>query len=174
MPITVELSKMGALFQRMAAESPQAIRRGLLSAAAQMVPIMVRATDNAPPASARGSKGAVNTGDYRRRWTAHPDNQKGVDGVLVGNSAPQAGVIEYGRRPGARRPPVESIARWAQRKLGLAYPEARGIAFAMARNIGKRGLRPRRVLTSFGTKFKLRQALIRDVLHEYIVMWRRG
>lgn len=174
MAITVAMANAGALFQRMADQTPDIIRRGLLSASAQMVPILVRATNTAPPASAKGSKGAVNTGDFRRRWSAMPETQGRTQGVLVGNSSPYAGVIEYGRRAGAKMPPIEPLARWAQRKLQLPYAQAKGLAFVMARNIKRRGLRPRLILTSKGTLKLLRQAMTRDVLHEYISTWRRG
>lgn len=143
--------------------------RGARSAASQMLPILERATAMAPPASPRGRPGAVNTGNYRQSWKAVAERSSlyGGIGVLVSNTAPYAGVIEYGRRPG-KMPPKEPIARWAQRKLGLPYKEAKGLAFVIARRIGREGLLPRRVLTSEQTMTLLMEALERDVLHEII------
>lgn len=166
--IEVDLKAAGALFRRMGDRVPGIVRRGLLSAALQAQTILVRATDTAPPASANGSRGAFNYGDYRRAWKARPDTRAGSQGLLVSNDRPYAGVIEYGRRAGARRPPSEPIARWAQRKLGLPYARAKGIAFVIAKRIGERGLRPRRVLTSRTTTSLLIEAMRRDVLRELL------
>lgn len=167
--ITCAIADLPKIFQKLGERTRPALLRGAKSAAAQMLPLMVRATDNAPPASPRGSKGAVNTAAYRQRWkTLATTGPGGSLGVLVSNDSPYAGVIEYGRRPGARRPPVEPIARWAQRKLGLPYKNARSMAFVIARRIGQRGLLPRRVLTSEQTTRLLLEALERDVLHELL------
>lgn len=168
--IAVPLTGAGDLFRRLGSRIPAVINRGLLSASRQALPILVRQTDTAAPASARGSRGAVNTGAYRAAWKAEP--KQGLlsmrYGLLVSNRMPYSGVIEYGRRRGAKAPPTEPIARWAQRKLGLPYPKAKGIAFVIARKIGERGLQPRRVLTSRTTLDLLGDAMKRDLLHELI------
>lgn len=174
MAISVSLDKAPNIFTRMAAQMPEAIRLGLLSASARMVPIMVRATDEARPASPRGTRGAVNTGAFRQRWKATVETRGTSQGVLVANDAPYAGVIEYGRRPGAKQPPSEPLARYAQRKLGLPYAQAKSVGFLMARAIKQRGLKPRYVLTSTGTKVQLYKALYGEVLHEVIALWRRS
>lgn len=46
--------------------------------------------------------------------------------------------VEDGRKPGTM-PPVEAIEIWVIRKLGIAPPESRGVAFVIARAIGRRG-----------------------------------
>lgn len=167
--ITCSLADAPALFRKLGNRTRSALMLGARSAALQMVPIMVRQTDKAPPASQRGSRGAVNTGEYRRRWKATAlTGASGNVGVLVGNSAPYAGIIEYGRRKGAKRPPTEPIARWAQRKFGIPYQAAKGIAFVIARRISQRGLLARHVLTGRQTEQLLLEALERDVLHELI------
>ena len=51
-----------------------------------------------------------------------------------------AETLEVGRKPGSF-PPVDAIAAWARRKLGIGD---RGIAFAIARAIGKEGSPKRR------------------------------
>lgn len=131
------LSRLGAGFQ-------PAVVHALQSGALRAVPLLQQATAQAPPASDRGSVGAVNTGFYRTAWSA----RSRPDGAVIANAAPYAGVIEYGRRAGAKTPPAEAIARWAQRKLGLSEEEARAAAFPIARAIARRGLRERRVLRS--------------------------
>ncbi len=51
-----------------------------------------------------------------------------------------ANVLEEGRKPG-RQPPVDVIYAWARRKLGISDM---GIAFAIARAIGREGSPKRR------------------------------
>lgn len=44
--------------------------------------------------------------------------------------------VEDGRAAG-RMPPVDAIELWVIRKLGIASPESRGVAFVIARAIGR-------------------------------------
>lgn len=138
LPKYVELLRHSSEAIRLAAH------RGALSGALRGLVIVQAATRTAPPASSGGSPGAVNTGHYLRAWRAVATQR----GAQIANSAPYSGVIEDGRRKGARTPPRQAIARWAQRKLGLTEKEAQRAAFAIARSIAKRGLRPRKVLGS--------------------------
>ena len=46
-------------------------------------------------------------------------------------------VLEMGRRPGSRQPPLAPIRRWLER-----HGMDGGLAFVVARNIGKRGMKP--------------------------------
>jgi hypothetical protein len=46
--------------------------------------------------------------------------------------------VEYGRKPG-KMPPVDAIEYWVIRKGIAGGDEARGVAFAIARAIGRRG-----------------------------------
>ena len=46
--------------------------------------------------------------------------------------------VERGRQPG-RMPPVDAIELWVIRKLGIQPPEAHGVAYLIARTIGRRG-----------------------------------
>lgn len=70
------------------------------------------------------------------------------DTVVVTNRRGYAGVIEDGRRAGARQPPVSALKGWVRRKFGVSPQRALGIAFAVARNIGKRGIKAKKVVTS--------------------------
>lgn len=63
-------------------------------------------------------------------------------GAVAFNSAPYAGIIERGRRPGkgVSREGQASLARWVRLKgLTSDEREARGIAFAIARKMKKQG-----------------------------------
>ena len=127
---------------RLGGRMDSAVRRGLVVASMRVLPVADRATKRAEPASEHGSVGAVNYGIYRRAWQTEVTPGR----LAVYNRTAYAGVIEYGRRAGTRMPPRDAIARWAQRKLGLAESDARTAAFVMARAIARRGLRARRVL----------------------------
>lgn len=121
--------------------------RGTQRTALRAVADLQQETSLAPPANPQqvGAGGAVNTGNFKRswRWSKLPD------GAAVYNMAPYAGVIEYGRRPGSQMPPTRPIAQWIQRRLGKNAKEAQGMAFAVAKAIGKRGLLGRKILTRY-------------------------
>lgn len=134
--------------------------RGLRSGAQRALPILHRATENAPKASENGSIGAVNTGRYRRAWKTAEVTR----GVRVFNTERYAPVIESGRRRNARRPPRDAIVRWAMQKRGMSRREAERAAFAIARSIGSRGLRARKVLKNSLPDIK--DAVIDEVMVE--------
>lgn len=58
---------------------------------------------------------------------------------IVGTPLEYGEVVEFGRRPGKRMPPVAPIALWAQRKLGVSADEAESVGFAIARKIAIHG-----------------------------------
>ena len=61
---------------------------------------------------------------------------------IVGNPVPYGEVIERGRRPGKRRPPIEPLIPWVRSKLGISdEKEARGIAYVIAKKIGMSGFK---------------------------------
>lgn len=66
--------------------------------------------------------------------------------IAISNKWVHAQVIETGRTPGKTPPPVKAIQAWAIRKLGVPKNRAKGVAIAIAKNIGTRGLKPRYVL----------------------------
>jgi hypothetical protein len=99
------------------------------------------------------SRQPVDRGMYRQsfRFEDIPD------GATAYNFAMYAPIIEYGRRPGQKAPPIEAIMAWVLRKgIGRQFgpnqagkrrvtgkldeSRARGIAFTIARAIKKRGL----------------------------------
>ncbi len=59
--------------------------------------------------------------------------------AVIGTPLEYGAVVELGRRPGKRQPPIEPIALWARRKLGVSDKEARSVGFLIARKIGREG-----------------------------------
>lgn len=135
-----------------------AVIRGIHSGIMSAIPIVHRSVDNAMPASPNGVAGAMDTGDYKRRWQF--DLTK--TGGRIFNNHPAADVIERGRKAGRKPPPFAVIKAWAQRRLGLTAAQAEIAKYPLSKAIGKRGLTGRRVLTNPGTK----DAITRSVLNE--------
>jgi hypothetical protein len=61
----------------------------------------------------------------------------------IGSPLPYAIVMEEGRRPGARMPPVDAIKLWVVRKLKVPPQEADSVAFLVARSIARKGIEGR-------------------------------
>lgn len=78
------------------------------------------------------------TGACEKGWTYRRSSK----GAVVFNPVKHASFVEGGRRPG-RPPPVSAIAAWMRAK---GMTEDLGRAFAIARAIGRRGIRARPVL----------------------------
>lgn len=164
--ITLPLGRLGQAATLMAKALEGKVAAGIVSASQRARVIMRDQTILAPPANpaGKGTGGAVNTGFYLRAWKA--DALVPQRAVHIYNQAPYAGVIEYGRRAGARTPPREVIARWAQRKLGLPYKEAWRAAYPIMRAIARRGLRDRKVLFGDSTQTRLREMFLEEILRE--------
>lgn len=79
--------------------------------------------------------GITNLGDLVKMMYAEVDS----DGMTaeVGNRAKHAVFVHDGTSP--HMPPVDAIAAWAQRKLGLDADEARSVGFAIALHIKENG-----------------------------------
>ena len=92
----------------------------------------------------------VDTGALAQSVMATPTKT----GAAIDITAPYAGVMEYGRRPGAAMPPLDAIYAWVVRK-GLATEdpdeedgegEAWDIARAIQLSIARSGIEPRRFM----------------------------
>lgn len=55
----------------------------------------------------------------------------------VATSLSYAAPVETGSRP--HMPPISPLVDWVERKLGLRGPDAKGVAWAIARKIAKKG-----------------------------------
>lgn len=100
------------------------------------------------------TKPPVDRGTYRRSFKFEDTK----DGAVAYNFAPYAPVIEFGRRPGMKAPPLAAIMAWIERKgIGRQMgpkqrgpggrsavlrrkAQVRGLAYVIARQIKRRGL----------------------------------
>lgn len=130
--------------RRIDAEVRAGIEKAQLAAARETLALFRERTRLAPPASAHGEIGAVAFGKFLNGWRIVNRGRQ----VILSNVARHAINVEDGRRKGAKRPPLRALVPWVELKLGLSGAEARSAAFLIARAIGRRGLRPRRILTA--------------------------
>lgn len=84
--------------------------------------------------------GAVATFSLLRSVTKQFEERGAAQAWLVGSDLAYAPFVEYGRKPG-KQPPVEAILKWLA--IRGIQPGTRGQAFAIARAIGKRGIKGR-------------------------------
>jgi hypothetical protein len=63
----------------------------------------------------------------------------------VGSPLIYAPVMEFGRRPGSPMPPSDAIRTWIIRKGIASSDQADGLAFVIARSIGRKGIKARRM-----------------------------
>ena len=59
-------------------------------------------------------------------------------GATVGTSSPYGAVVELGRRPG-KMPPIDPLALWAERKLGVSPDDSAHVGFLIARKSARKG-----------------------------------
>ena len=160
--VRVQLEEISKLMARLGDRTAPALQRAASSIAMRALTVVQEETVR---------KKVFNYGMYRAAWFAKQMERDGSLGVLVGNKMPYAGVIEYGRRKGAKAPPREPIARWAQRKFGIPYSDAKRVSFAIARSIGRRGIAGKYVLTSPETTQKFKQIMEQELLRELLSAW---
>lgn len=123
MPITVTASQFPAAIREQLKADTALVERVALEVAQRSLAAAVRETNEA---------GAVDLGFYKLSWSASPV----PGGAELGNSAPYAAVIEYGRRPGRPGPPLQPIIAWVNRKMRGditgQYRAAKAIALGLA------------------------------------------
>ncbi len=89
-------------------------------------------------------------GIYRENESPYP-NLVGRVGAPAGAAA-YAIVIEKGRKPNSRMPPVDAIEKWVFRNLQLPPDEVEGAAWAIAKSIAKRSFSPEHDVGPTGAK----------------------
>jgi hypothetical protein len=88
------------------------------------------------------AKTPVNFGTLRQSFIPSKPLQRGQS--ITGNVSTSLAygiVMERGRTPGSKMPPVNAIELWVRRKLGITGDESRGAAFVIARSIAKKGIK---------------------------------
>lgn len=120
MALVLRSKDYAAYHARLAAQFRPAVMRGVYAGAQRSIGYLVQRTRAAPPANpnGKGSGGAVNTGNFARRWRAI----RLPDGAEIRNDAAYGSIIDpergrYGRRPGAKFPPKPDLIAWIKRRL---------------------------------------------------------
>lgn len=125
-------------------EFPQSVGRELSVAMEKSLDLLKGQVKVRTPVNTGKLADAINHG-----ITSQFPNLVGFVGAPPG--VPYAIVIEKGRKPGTM-PPVDAIALWAVRKLGLSPEEAESAAWGIAKNIQKRGFSPKFKVGPTGAK----------------------
>jgi hypothetical protein len=161
--LRVDAREFALYHHRLAQQHRPVLLRGIRAGAQRVVSYMIERTRKAPPANPGGigGGGAVNTGEFVRRWKAHPLS----DGAVVTNDDPKGPVIEHGRRAG-KAPPLEMIATWALRRLGLSEEESKRVAFPIAMAIRRRGLLGRKIMTAPEAQTRIEYLVRNEMIHE--------
>jgi len=90
----------------------------------------------------------VDTGLYAQSWAFNVDEES----IIIGNTAPYAGIIEDGARP--HRCPIGPLLAWAKRVLGSSSQppdydrEVWGLAIGVQKKIEEHGQAPKHVLAN--------------------------
>lgn len=117
----------------------EVLNEGLREIGGNLLPILKRHT----PVGVGGRISLRNSTRFQVIW----DGIGPVQWLQIRQGAKSKGGFFYGvavrkgRRPG-RMPPVSALVPWVEKKLGIASNQARGVAFIIARKIGRRGTKP--------------------------------
>lgn len=137
----IRVQDFGAAMHRKMAQRKRLVEAAAVETCAQAEVELVARTDAA---------GLVDQGEYRQGW-----HSRRIDGgAEIGNDAPHADAIEYGRRPGRPGPPIEPIRRWVERKIQPPPQQLEQIAWLVQRSIHHRGSEPNLILTSYQPRLK--------------------
>ena len=136
---TIAARDLGKYERGLARTLPGVAQRVNVQAAQRSIGVLKRTVMSVRPHAPVDTKRYLNSFEVHRG----PRSE-----VIVANDRRYAGVIEFGRRPNARRPPAAALIGWVRRKLGVSAREAPRVAFAVARKIGERGLPAKRVVST--------------------------
>lgn len=114
--------------QRSLAAAPARTQEVLLGAMTSVTQLLEREVADAMPAVSGLTRASISSDAF--------STPAGVLGV-VGSPSVAALAVELGTKP--HMPPVSPILDWVHQKLGLAGPEAKSAAFAIARKIARVG-----------------------------------
>jgi hypothetical protein len=134
---TVTFEQLKAQFGRLKKGVPAQFEKQLPRIAQDSVVVLRQNTRRVSPHA------PIDTMRFLRGWRVSFPRRYAV---TVYNDAPYADVLERGRRPHRKPPPSRALYKWVQRKLKVSKKEAPGVAFVVARAIGRRGWRGKFIL----------------------------
>jgi len=112
------------------------LRDGMRSAAYESMALAEKETKDRAPIGVGGQAGLK--GSIFSEVREYPDYFQGITSTPL----PYGDPVEYGRRAGARMPPVSALIPWVEQFLTIKPGQtAQGVAFALARYIAARGTR---------------------------------
>lgn len=115
---------------------PERMKAAMVGAVHEVTDLLETAVRNRAPVGLGGQSGLKGSiaGEVR-------ELAQRVEGI-VGTPLRYAMAVEYGRSANKRPPPLSALIPWVERFITLQRGEtAKGVAFAIARYIGKRGTR---------------------------------
>lgn len=162
--IVVDFSQMQSVFTLLGRNADRAMRIGITAAGQRARAMVVERTRTL----------AFNTGYLARAWKTNVEHA-GLDStVTIYNQAPYAGVVEFGRRPSGRLPPIGPLELWFQRKFKLRGPAARRAAYGLAVNLSRRSIPGKHIITDPTFQKHLEDTLRGEVLKELRRMFTSG
>lgn len=75
-----------------------------------------------------------------------PNSLQAKVGSTIAKKEVYPAVMEFGRKPGAKMPPPSALERWVHLVLKVPTERARGVAFVVARAIGRRGIKGKKFM----------------------------
>jgi hypothetical protein len=154
--VTVDFNQLQSLFTLLGRNADRAMRIGITAAGQRARAMVVERTRTL----------AFNTGYLARAWKTNVEHA-GLDStVTIYNQAPYAGVVEYGRRPSGRMPPLGPLELWFQRKFRLRGAAARKAAYGLAINLMRRTIPGKHIITDPSFKQTLETTLRGEVVKE--------
>lgn len=160
----ISIKDLGNYEKQLYKNAPKNAARVLEKTAKESVRILQQRTEQVD---------AVDTGKLKKGWTVVKGG-RGISFSVVNKRRPAiaVAVVETGRRRGARRPPVRALELWVRRRLAVPGKEARNVAFAIARAIGRRGIRGRYI--TLGAMRPIIAGYRKNLNIEYEKFLRRG
>jgi hypothetical protein len=160
-----------------------AARKGLVRSSPFLMTAIfdsIQSTKGVAPSTRGMNMPAIASGRYRRSWKIGRPYMSGPKEVSMRMHARSeyAGVIEFGRRVGAKMPPSSAIDRWLRAKgmaVGMSPSARRRFIFYIRRAISRRGLQPgRRVLYNDNTQARMTLAVYVSLVNELNAAMIRG
>ena len=100
-------------------------------------------------------------GGMMRGWKSEV---KGLPALFVFNKQPYAHIIELGRKPGSKFPPVEAIRGWVKRQINPPPTQLKSVAFLVGRKIATDGIAARPIMTDPSMRKMLSDMIFSEII----------